>query len=164
MLDAARRWVRPLELLYTSAPVALVILAPLTDQAEGDLRGTVDRTARRLRELSSGDRFADMVTLLFVCMGFRHDAVTAEGIMEELGLKSIIEGSELYGRIRDRAMAHAHAEAIRATILRQGWRRFGRPEPKSARQALESVNDPILLEALMLRVLDVSSWEELLAG
>ena len=56
--------------------------------------------------------------------------------------------------------------AIRATqkiVLRQGRKRFGEPN-ESVRQAILAINDVEPLEKLTEKLLDVTSWEELLAA
>ena len=47
-------------------------------------------------------------------------------------------------------------------LLRQGSKRFGSPDAR-AREAVEALADIDRLERLTERLLDVSSWDELLA-
>jgi hypothetical protein len=54
-------------------------------------------------------------------------------------------------------------EEARAILLRLGTRRFGEP-PDQTRAALEGITEIERLEALSERLLDVESWDELLAG
>jgi hypothetical protein len=53
-------------------------------------------------------------------------------------------------------------EEARAILLRQGTKRFGPPAPQ-ARAALEAITAIDRLELLSERLLDVESWDELLA-
>jgi hypothetical protein len=55
------------------------------------------------------------------------------------------------------------AEEARKLVLRQGTKRFG-PPLESWRTTLEEITDLERLENLSERLLDVESWEELLAG
>jgi hypothetical protein len=48
-------------------------------------------------------------------------------------------------------------------VLRQGTKRFG-PPPADRRAAIKALTDLERLEALTDRLLDVESWDELLAG
>ena len=54
-------------------------------------------------------------------------------------------------------------EEARAILLRLGRRRFGPPSPE-AEAVLAGITAIERLEALSERLLDVESWEELLAG
>ncbi len=55
------------------------------------------------------------------------------------------------------------AQEARTMLLRQGTKRFGPPSPE-ARSTLEEISDIGRLEVLGERLLDVESWDELLAG
>ena len=54
-------------------------------------------------------------------------------------------------------------EEARRMILRLGRRRFG-PSTPEAEVALEAIEDQAKLESLGDRLVEVSSWEDLLAG
>ncbi|WP_309720078.1 DUF4351 domain-containing protein [Armatimonas sp.] len=74
-------------------------------------------------------------------------------IYEERG----IEKGRLEGRVEGRE------EGVRATLLRQGTRKFGEPSRNTLRQ-LSTIHDLTRLEELADRILDANNWEELLAG
>lgn len=66
---------------------------------------------------------------------------------------------------RAEAKAEAKAEAVERTrglLLRQGTKKFGPPTPEQA-AAVAAVTDLPALDALADRLLDVSTWDELLA-
>ena len=52
---------------------------------------------------------------------------------------------------------------VRTTILRQGTKRFGAVPPNAA-AVLEGVHDFEALETIAERILDASSWDDLIAG
>jgi hypothetical protein len=52
--------------------------------------------------------------------------------------------------------------ALHRTLLRLGRKHFGEPSEET-RQAIWDVRDPNRLEELSERLLDVSTWDELLA-
>ena len=66
--------------------------------------------------------------------------------------------SDTYQAILD----EGHARGVQATLLRQGRKRFGEPD-EATRQALLAITDPERLDLLTERLLDVTSWQELLA-
>lgn len=55
------------------------------------------------------------------------------------------------------------AEEARAILFRQGTKRFGPPSTET-RAAIEAVTEIERLEALADRLLDVESWDDLLAN
>jgi hypothetical protein len=62
----------------------------------------------------------------------------------------------------ERLEVEAVAKVIRKLILRMGRQRFG-PAPPDVEEAINSITDLARLEALIERLLDVSSWAEMLA-
>jgi hypothetical protein len=76
-----------------------------------------------------------------------------------------MEESTTYQAIVEEGMAKGlHQGAIqeaKKTLLHQGTKLFGAPRPKAA-ATLETINKLEKLDELLDRVLDVSSWEELL--
>lgn len=71
---------------------------------------------------------------------------------------SILEDSSMFPWLENRAKL---AEA-RKLILRQGQKRFGPPDEAVA-TAMRAIDDLERLERLSDRLLDVTSWSELLA-
>ncbi len=58
-------------------------------------------------------------------------------------------------------LREGEAEGLRKAVLRLGVRHWGPPDAAS-RTALEGMMDPVILEQLLDRIEDVSSWTELL--
>ena len=74
-----------------------------------------------------------------------------------------MEDSVTYQEIIEKGVARGRAEGERAVLLRQGTRKFG-PADERARRAIEALADPHELEALAERLLDATSWDDLLSG
>jgi hypothetical protein len=74
---------------------------------------------------------------------------------ESTTYQAIIAKGRAEGRVEGQA-----AEA-RKILLRQGTKRFGSPDART-RSAIEAIADVDRLEQLTERLLDVSSWDELL--
>jgi hypothetical protein len=53
-------------------------------------------------------------------------------------------------------------DEARKLLLRQGRRKFGQPEP-AVEAALQAIGDLARLERMSERLLDVTTWDELLA-
>jgi hypothetical protein len=88
-------------------------------------------------------------------MGLRYDTAVISALKREvLRMEESITYQEIVGigQLRE----------ARKFILLQGKKRFGRTSRKAA-QALEGITDLEKLEELGQRLLDVKSWDELLA-
>ena len=68
-----------------------------------------------------------------------------------------------YQKIVEEGRVEGRVEEARAILLRQGRKRFGPPSPE-IEATLAEITAIERLEALSERLLDVESWEELLAG
>ncbi len=71
---------------------------------------------------------------------------------ESVTYQAIVEEGEVKGKV----------EARQEVLLQLGRKRFGTPNPVSE-MALRGITDPDRLSRLIDALLDVSSWEELLA-
>ena len=78
------------------------------------------------------------------------ESVTYQAILKEGEDRGVREG-EMKGRL---------AEA-RALLLRLGTRQFGAPSP-DVTSRLQALNDLPMIESLVDRLLETSSWDELL--
>jgi hypothetical protein len=72
-----------------------------------------------------------------------------------------MEESTTYQAIIAKGRAEG-AAALKKALLNMGGKRFGSPDART-RAAIEAIADIDRLEQLTERVLDVSSWDELLA-
>ena len=66
-------------------------------------------------------------------------------------------------RGREEGREEGRVQATRELLRRLGEKRFG-PPPAAVQAALAAITDVAQLERLSERLLDVESWEELLAG
>ena len=70
--------------------------------------------------------------------------------------------SSAYELILDEGRAEGETREATKLLKKLGTRRFGPPDP-SALVAIEAITDLERIELLLERLLEVSSWEELLA-
>lgn len=68
-----------------------------------------------------------------------------------------------FKKFLDEGRVEGRTEALRGAILRQGRKKFGPPTP-AHETALAAITDLAKLEALVEKLLDVTTWDELLAG
>jgi hypothetical protein len=73
-----------------------------------------------------------------------------------------MEESSTYQYLVAKGMAKGELQGAKKLLLRQGTIRFGTPDARIA-AALDAISDLEQLEKMGLRLLDVSSWDELLA-
>ena len=82
------------------------------------------------------------------------------GIEESSVYQDIFAKGEAKGEAKGRV--ERRVEEARLTILRQGRKKFGPPDD-DIRKAIDSIDDLDQLNALLDRILDVSTWHDLLA-
>jgi hypothetical protein len=105
-----------------------------------------------------------------ILMGLRYEEEQVDAIMEGVtamlfGIRGIEESSVYQGILRKgeaKGRAEGEAEWIREALLIQGRKKLGPPEEKTRAQIAE-IHDLDRLKLLLERILDVSSWDELLA-
>jgi hypothetical protein len=156
--EVVRLWERPAEELL-AGEVGLLPLAPLgqlpadVPPAQG-LAGVVQRLIDRLLAEAPGDQARRLLTSAFVLTGMRIGRDQTNQLFQ--GVRAMRE-SDTYLAILD----EGRVEEARKIILRLGRKRFGPPD-ESSLAFLNALSDPEKLEALSERLLDVSSWQELL--
>jgi hypothetical protein len=153
--DVVRLWEQPLD-RFLQGPLALVPLAPLTDEALPQLTNVVQEAVQRVRTEADPDRRDTIEATLFLLLGLRFDKERISRL-EQTIMIDIRESStyELW-------MERREARALRQIILRMGRKKFGEPTPAQV-QAVESMTDLERMHNLTDKLLDVTTWEELLA-
>jgi hypothetical protein len=149
-----RLWKMPLEQLLAGDPKTLP-LAPLTDEAAPVLPAVIGRIGDRLRQEVPPAEAAKLQTATFVLLGLRYSPQVAEQLFRGV---TAMEESSTYQYI----VAKGEMREGKKLLIRLGRKRFGSPDPQTA-ATIEAINDLERLEQLSERLLDVSSWEELLA-
>ena len=104
-------------------------------------------------------------------MGLRYSEEKVDSIIEEasamlLGIRGIEESSVYQGILKKgEAIGEAKgaAKEARTILLRQGSKRLGLPDERTSERIAE-ITELDRLHVLLDRILDVSSWDELLAS
>jgi hypothetical protein len=89
----------------------------------------------------------------------RYDAALAEQLVREV---QTMEESVTYQAIIHKGLQQGELQQIKKTVLRQWRKRFGEPSA-SAVTALETISDLERLERMSEHLLDVATWDDLLA-
>jgi predicted transposase YdaD len=160
--QVVRVWQRPVETLLAGG-LGTMPLVPLSDVPRQALPGAIHRMEERLsREAPPADA-AKLWAATYILMGLRYRPEFAAQLLK--GVRAMKESSTYQAILAEgRAEGRAEGQAVEARkiLLRQGTKRFGSPDART-QSAIEAISDVERLEQLTERLLDVSSWDELLA-
>jgi predicted transposase YdaD len=180
--EVVRVWELPPERLLT-AGLPLVPLAPVSAVPRERLPEVLAAVARRLRDEAAAGLKGALWAATEILLGLNHPKDRVKELTEEittmvLGIRGIEESSvyqdifakgEAKGRAEGEAKGRAEGEAkgraaeARKILLRQGRKRLGPPE-ESVQDRIAALSDVDRLDLLLDRLLDVASWDELLAS
>jgi predicted transposase YdaD len=153
-----RVWEMPVEALL-KGDLATLPLAPIADAKAEQLPEVIARMEARIAaEIPVPDR-RELWTTVYLLMGLRYN----RSVIHEL-LKGVpgMEESTTYQEILEKGEARGRITEARALLLKFGGKRFGVPDA-STQAALEAITSIEELERLADRLLEVESWQELLA-
>jgi hypothetical protein len=105
-------------------------------------------------------RAAERWSAAYILMGMRYQEPLIHTLLRGVGQ---MEESVTYQAILREGEAKGKAAEARRVVLLLGRTRFGEPSPQVT-AALDALSEVSQLEALAIRLLQVSSWEELLGG
>lgn len=161
-------WEHPVE-FWLENGLGLCPLSLLTDEAAGNLESALLRLERHLKNQSLAERLErSLISSSYILCGLRYFRDEVDEYFGRLSIK--MEDSTTYQGILEKGFQQGIAQGItqgvtqgeRRALLRQGTKRFGPPSPEVV-ASLEAIDEPARLEFLLERLLDVTSWEELLA-
>jgi predicted transposase YdaD len=161
--EVVRLWEWPVEGILAGGlgtlPLAPLCLLPDGGTPEQALEGVIRRVAARLNQEAPPEDRPKLLTATFVLTGLRVSRETSIRLFQGVGA---MRESTTYQFILDEGRAEGRAEGVRNTLLRQGHKRFG-PADAATQEALARITDLGRLERMSERLLDVATWEELLA-
>jgi hypothetical protein len=157
--EVVRMWQQPLE-AFLRGGVSLLPLATLCELAADQplpdaMRAVVREIDRRLGAECDHAQAARLMTAAYILTGLRIHRDQLGTIYD--GVKVMHESSAYELILEEGAIKVSHRH-----LLRQGQKRFGPPSEDTVR-ALKSVQDLDRLDRLVDAILNVSSWQELLA-
>jgi hypothetical protein len=147
-----RVWQVPPE-TWLAGGLGLVLLAPLGDVTEEQLPAVVAKMKRRLKHETPG-RAAELWSAAYILMGLRYEEPLIQTLLQ--GVATMKESVTYQAILREGEVGEA-----RKMLLLQGRSRFGEP-PSEVVAALDALSDVSQLEDLGVRLLQASSWQELL--
>ncbi len=159
-----RVWERPAD-HWLTAGIGLAPLALLTDEASADLDDAVARFHKRVYDPSVAPAIRqNVVGSSYILCGLRYDDVQITKVFERFSMT--LEESTTYQAILAKGAIKGKAEgqlqSLRATLRRQGAKKFGAPTAEVS-AALDAITDVPRLERMTDRVLDATDWADLLS-
>jgi hypothetical protein len=150
-----RLWQEPAE-RFLRGGLGTLPLAALTDEASDHLAEVVGRIETRLDQEADPALAERLRAGTFLLLGLRYEV---DQFPESLKRSTIVEESSSYQYV----LRRGRIEDARDSLFDLGSIKFGQPANASSRSQIESIIDLEHLTALRRRLLDVSSWDDLLA-
>lgn len=142
---------------------ATLPLAPLAAVSADALPGVVREMEARIEREAPPAEAGMLWTATYVLMGLRYpEAFTAQLLKGVRQMKESVTYQAILAEGEAKGKAEGRAEEARRLILRQGTKRFGAPGA-NVEAAIAGVGSVEQLEQLAERLLEVESWDELLA-
>ena len=143
---------------WLAGGLGLVPLAPLGDVRPEDFPAVIARMKQRLSQEATPSQEAQLWWWAYHLMGLRYDEALIETLLQGI---SAMEESVTYQAVIRKGEARGKTEEARKMVLLMGRSRFGEPPPEAV-AALEALTDVSQLEELGVRLLQATSWQELL--
>jgi predicted transposase YdaD len=162
--EVVRLWLRPAEELLAGG-LGVVPLASLGQLPGGarppkGLAGVVERLVERITREAPSNVAPELLTAAVILAGLR---VKKRSQLSELfrGMRAMRESTG-YQMILDEGREEGALREARKLLLQLGRLKFGAPEP-DVETAIQAINDLARLERMSARLLDVTTWQDLLA-
>jgi len=167
--DVVRVWEQPVEEVL-AAGLAVLPLAPVSNVPEERVPSVLLAMSDRMARETSREQAAMLWTATRILMGLRYEEKQVDAIIEGVsamlfGIEGIEESSVYQGILRKgeaKGRAEGAVEEARQVLLRHGRKKFG-PTDERVEATIATIGDLDRLHDLIDRILDVSSWDELLA-
>jgi predicted transposase YdaD len=164
--QVVRAWQKPVESVLAGG-VGTLPLAPLSEVAPEALPQVIRRMEERIRREARPDEQAVLWTATYVLMGLRYPLDLAARLLQGVrAMKESVTYQAIVAEGLAEGLAQGRAEGAvqeaKKFLLLMGHKRFGPPGAQTS-AAIEAISDLDQLEQMGERLLEASSWEELLA-
>jgi hypothetical protein len=163
--EALRVWRQSPEVFLSGSP-GLLPLAPIGDARADELPAIIERMKQLLRRRPRRMDEGDFWTATYILLGMRYSRETAGVLLrgitameESVTYQAIIEQGEARGEAR--GVEKGRLTEAREILLRVGRKRLGDPD-RRVEAAIEAIGDHERLADLVVRVADVTDWNDLL--
>src|SRR5262245_30794666 len=164
--DVVKVWEQPVERIL-AAGLTVLPLAPVAQVEKAQVPDVLAAISERLNREATGDQAETLwkATGILMRLCYSKDEITSflRGIPAML-FSTIhgIEETPLYQEAYQKGEARGRAEEARKILIRHGTKKFGPPD-EQAKAQIAALADLDRLHELVDRILDVASWDELLA-
>lgn len=177
--NVVRVWELPAEEVLAGG-LATLPLAPIARVAPGELPALIRTMEQRIKEEATRGQAAGLMAATLILSGLIYPkeftmslSSLAQALRESSTYQAILEEGRERGFTEGRAAGRAEGRTEGRTegehragikfLMKLGTKRFGPPDSVVLAR-IEAMTDLERIEVLIERVLDVASWEELLAG
>jgi predicted transposase YdaD len=178
VFEVIRLWLMPVERLLASGlgTLPLAVLGQMPDDRSLDeaLPTVIARLVQRIEAEAPPEQGPILLTASFVLMGLRFSHQRAielfQGVRkmrDSTTYQAILDEGRAEGEVKGRAEgiivgeSKGRAEEARQLLLRLGRKKLGAPET-TVEEAVRAITDVDRLEFLIERLLEVTSWQDLL--
>jgi predicted transposase YdaD len=162
-----RLWQRPVEELLAGGlgvlPLAPLGRLPTGTRPPAGLAGVVERLVERVTQEAAPDDAPELLNAAYILLGLRVPKSVGTVLFRRV---RAMRESSTYQAILDEGREEGREEGAlreaRKLLLRQGHRKFGAPEP-AVEATVQAITDLDRLERMCDRLLDVMTWQDLLA-
>jgi len=166
--ELIRLWQRPAEELLAGGlgvvPLAALGKLPAGVRATAGLAGVVERLVDRVIREAAPDEAAGLLSAAFILIGLRVPRPVGTELFR--GVRAMRESSTYQAILdegREEGQVQGALREARKILLRQGRRKFGAAGPE-VEATIEAIGDLDRLERMSERLLDVTTWPDLLAS
>lgn len=161
--SVVRVWTLDVGMVLRSGVGALP-LAPLAKVNQKDVRTVIDRMRARFEREVSRQEATLLWSATQVLMGLKYPREFVETLLQGVqGMEESVTYQAILNKGRDLGHDEGLAEGEQKALLIMGQKRFGKPSPKVVKR-IKAIIDESTLLALIDRLTEVSSWNELLSS
>jgi predicted transposase YdaD len=143
---------------WLAGGLGLVPLAPLGNVQQEELPAVIAQMKQRLAQEATPSQQAQLWWAAGALMGLRYEEALIQTLLQGI---TAMEESVYYQAVIRKGEAKGKIEEARNMLLLQGRSRFGEPPPEAV-AALDALTDVGRLEELGVRLLQATSWQDLL--
>jgi predicted transposase YdaD len=166
--NIVRVWEQPIAEIL-AAGLAVLPLAPVAAVEPEQVPGVLMAISERFVRETSSEEAATLWAATKVLTGLRYSKVQVEEFTRGvsamiLGIRGIEESSvyqDIFAQGEAQGRVAGRVEEARLAILHLGRKKCGQPD-EGVRSTIGAIDDVDQLNSLLVRLMDVSSWEELL--
>lgn len=152
-----RMWEQDVNQVLNSG-LSLIPLAPLCDNAVEQIETVLDAIEERFKTVEPESRRNDLWVATSVLMGLRYERPFIQQLFQRI---AGMEDSVTYQMIIEKGAEKARGQTRREDLLLLGKEKLGEPTEDTVK-TIEDMQDDQRLSQLLVRILRVSTWEELL--